>query len=95
MRAGCEWPVRLLPRAAAASWAALRTAAFSIRALAGRAVGRERRALGDGCPRRFQAGGGASLRAVAEGSPRIRASLDLVRAPEKTGGARGPAVAPS
>ena len=38
--------------------------------------------------------GGASLRAVAEGSPRTRASLDLVRAPENRRCARGERAAP-
>ena len=84
--------MRLLPRAALASWEALRTAAFTICALAQHVRGESGRALGDGCPRRFQAWRGASLRAVAEGPPRTRASLDLVTAMKNGGTFRASAV---
>ena len=76
-------PVRLLPLAALASCEAFRAAAC---VLAGRAARQSRRRWeGDAAMKNTSAetaGGGVSLRAVAEGSPRTRASLDLVRPPD-------------
>ena len=91
-------PVRLLPLAALASWEAFRIAAC---VLAGRAARQSRRRWeGDAAMKNTSAetaGGGVSLRAVAEGSPRTRASLDLVRPPEKpeVRAWRDPAATPS
>ena len=86
-------PVRLLPLAALASWEPFRTAAC---VLAGRAARQSRRRWeGDAAMKNTSAetaGGGVSLRAVAEGSPRTRASLDLVTAMKNGGTFRARAV---